>query len=565
MIPMDYARIWYLDGHSEETPLRREGETFFLKNEPDFSQVKHVDFLPDYFSAPAGTDGYYVFPKGAQDAGLCRLTPRRDMELFEEYTPKLPLCGGFLPEFCAALLVLGGRQRFAFVTGVKKGQYYLFPRFRIHGDPPAEPLSVLCHALPLGSDYSDMARWYRTRRLTEDCIPLRERAKVNPYLQYAAQSPEIRIRLGWKPAPPTVLEQTLENEPPMHVACDFAKVGALVEEFRRQGVDKAQFCLVGWNVRGHDGRWPQAFPVEEALGGEDGLRKLIADTQEKGYQIVCHTNSTDCYHISEDFTEEYICKTKDGSWLKSAAWSGGQMYCLCYQRAYEIAHKQLPPVADLGFRGLHYIDGIGILPPRVCYDPRHPVNLPQAEDYANRIARYAAGLFGGFSSEGAYDFMCGTIDYALYISMGNHRSVTPLFDETIPLWELIYHGILLYNPSTETVNFPNKGIDEHLLLLERGGRPSIYYYSKFYNNNHWMGNEDFLCDTPEQMQESVARIKTAYDEYQTLRPLQYEFMERHEILPGNKRRTTYSDGTVITVDYETGTWDIKKGRALEQA
>jgi hypothetical protein len=38
---------------------------------------------------------------------------------------------------------------------------------------------------------------------------------------------------------------------------------------------RAQLCLVGWNQKGHDGRWPQIFPVEEALGGEEKLRRLI--------------------------------------------------------------------------------------------------------------------------------------------------------------------------------------------------------------------------------------------------------------------------------------------------
>ena len=47
------------------------------------------------------------------------------------------------------------------------------------------------------------------------------------------------------------------------------------EAMKNAGIDKAELCLVGWNVRGHDGRWPQAFPVEPALGGEEELHWLI--------------------------------------------------------------------------------------------------------------------------------------------------------------------------------------------------------------------------------------------------------------------------------------------------
>lgn len=562
---MEFARLHFLDGHCEEVALRREGELLTLASAPDFSQVRYVDFLPDYFDAPAGTEGYYVFPSGVHGTWLCRLKPRADCEYFTSCAvPLLPVVGGFLPGHCTAMVVEGGKFSVTFVVCVKKGRYSMFPRFVLEGIAPEEPLAVRCHALPLGSDYSDLAKWYRARRLGEDCVPLRERVKTNPALRYAVESPEIRIRLGWKPAPSPVLEQTLDNEPPMHVACDFAKVGELVEEFHRQGVDKAEFCLVGWNVKGHDGRWPQIFPVEEALGGEEALRKLIADVQAKGYQMVCHTNSTDCYHIAEDFTEEYVRKDQNGALCKNAVWSGGQMYDLCYRRALEFAQRDLPRVAGLGFRGLHYIDVIGVVPPHACFDPRHPVTLREGAELANRIADTAGALFGGFSSEGAYDFICGHLDYGLYVSMGKRISTNPLFDENIPLWQLVFHGIVLSNPSVETINYPVKGEPERLHLLEYGGRPSIYFYSKFMAGNAWMGQEDFLCDTPEQMRESVAKIKNAYDEYQSLLPLQYEFMEQHEILPDGTRKTTYSDGSVLTVNYQNNTFALQKGTAFDK-
>ena len=52
-------------------------------------------------------------------------------------------------------------------------------------------------------------------------------------------------------------------------------MGDILDEVKRQGVERAEVCLVGWNQKGHDGRFPELFPVEEQLGGEDKLRKLI--------------------------------------------------------------------------------------------------------------------------------------------------------------------------------------------------------------------------------------------------------------------------------------------------
>lgn len=52
-------------------------------------------------------------------------------------------------------------------------------------------------------------------------------------------------------------------------------------------------------------------------------------------------------------------------------------------------------------------------------------------------------------------------------------------------------------------------------------------------------------------------IKTACDEYDRLKYLQYEFMENHEKLIEDVYRVTYSDGTIITVDYKEGTYSVE--------
>lgn len=109
--------------------------------------------------------------------------------------------------------------------------------------------------LPGSATYCDMALTYRNFQLESGaCRPLKEKIKEREALRYAMDAPEIRIRMGWKPAPAKVLEQTTKNEPEMKVACIFDRVCDLIDELKAQSVDKAQICLVGWNKSGHDGR-----------------------------------------------------------------------------------------------------------------------------------------------------------------------------------------------------------------------------------------------------------------------------------------------------------------------
>ncbi len=548
-----------------DVSISREGSrtVAMIPKELVSREIEHINLMPEYLTASVGEEGYMVVPFKTLSAILCRFEQREDAQCMSGCS-FLPIFGMKRNQQSILAIVTGMTYEYMPVVGVKNGRYYLYPRFILDGDGAYEDIVVEYHDMP-GADYSEMAGFYRRYQLeVTGCVPLRERIIGNDELRYAAEAVEVRIRLGWKPVPPPVLEQTLENEPPMKVACTFAKVGRIMEEFRKHGVEKAEICLVGWNRKGHDGRWPQAFPVEEQLGGEKGLLELVDKAKELGYKLVCHSNNTGAYKVSELWDEEYIAKNKDGSLMtRPSVWSGGKPHVVCPQRAYELfALNDLPRIAALGFRGIHYIDVLTVLSLPKCYDSEHPVNRRQAADYYNRIMKMAQELFGGVASEGAYDFAAKNLDYVYYTGNSLFSSSLPLCDEIIPLWQLVYHGIILYNPSVETTNYILKDRAFELKFIEYGGRPAIYYYSKFTNRDakgnpvDWSTFIDARCDTEEEMVKSVENVRKTYDQYKQLAYLQYEFMERHEKVSDGVYKVTYSDGTVITVDYNNETYEV---------
>ncbi|UKI36277.1 MAG: hypothetical protein L6V93_20585 [Clostridiales bacterium] len=112
--------------------------------------------------------------------------------------------------------------------------------------------------------------------------PLKKGQKKDASLKKAADSIEVRVRQGWKPAPSPVENQTPETEPEMHVACDFDRVGDISKSFKKEGIKNAEFCLVGWNIGGHDGRFSADFPpVDERLGGEEKAQKPYPQCQSR--------------------------------------------------------------------------------------------------------------------------------------------------------------------------------------------------------------------------------------------------------------------------------------------
>ncbi len=238
-----------------------------------------------------------------------------------------------------------------------------------------------------------------------------------------------------------------------------------------------------------------------------------------------------------------------GLCINDIPWSGGQMYHLCPVKALEFAKEDFPLISGLGFEGLHYVDVMTIESLRECYDENHKLNKNETLEYFNRIMELCHTTFGGFASEGASDYAAKYLDYALYVSWSGLES--ELFDCEVPLWQLVYHGIILSNPSTVTVNCSVKGTESKLKLKEYGGRPSFYYYSKFINGSNlddWLGSEDLICDTDEQLKYSVSKIKEVYDEYKKECALQKEFMISHREIFDNVFEVKYSDGTTIIIN-----------------
>ena len=549
----------YADGRVEKktNQLEQAGsiQGFRWKAKDIPSGLKHVELRYEFATAKTGEEGYFVMPNGE----LGTFHEQNGERTVKNYMP-MPVFGMKNPRATFVAIVTGMPYAYTLVTRAKAGVYTIFPRFEMAGQAAYDDIAVDYHLLTGGqADYSGMAQVYRKYQLERKaCVPLKERVKGRPELAYAAKSLAVRIRLGWKPMPTSVKEQTPATEPPMKVAVTFDRVGDILDEFKRQGIERAEICLVGWNQKGHDGRFPQNFPVEEQLGGEVKLRQLIKKGQAMGFQIVCHSNSSDAYRVADVWDEEYIIKKPDGSLQKNAVLSGGQMFDVCPQRAYErFAQKELRDIAALGFRGLHYIDVLTVVQPRACFDPRHPLTPNQSALWIGKMMGEAQDVFGGSASEGGHDFCCGKLDYALYASIVPPKK-HPMVDRMVPFWQLVYHGIILSNPFPPTCNHTIKDDVTRLMLVEFGGRPFFYFYSNYRDNNDaWMGKEDLTCEDGKALSASVAKIKEGYDEFNKLAYLQPEFMEKHETVASDVFRTAFSDGSEIISNYREAAFDYK--------
>ncbi len=529
--------------------------------------AESVEITADFAKAKAGETGYIVMPNGE----LCEFKERPNA-MFTDHRPTMPISG--MKKGDSAFLVIAEGLQFEWrpLITLKNGVYTLSQIYSFKRYKPYENI-VLNFYFYKGenANYNSMAKTFREIQLERKIVtPLKERVKNNPELEYITQATELRIRQAWKPAPSPVADQNLQNEPALIVKMTFDRVGELIDAMKAEKIDKAQICLVGWNRMGHDGRYPQIFPVEPQLGGEERLRALIKKTQSYGYQIVAHTNPTSAYPVSELWNTSYVAKTADNKpWERpiKQPWSGGRSYFMCMKTAYEMfAKSDFPRIRELGFKGVYYMDVLSVVPPQICYDPNHYTNASDSAKYVNKILALARKTFGGAQSEGGFAHSAGNLDYALYASLknlfGKYASVnhSKIIDKQIPLWQLVYSGIILNNPSVDLVNYAVKDKKLAIKLAECNGRPLLYINSAFFEKgkkSNWMGDEDLKCDMTSDLTPIIKALKQAQAYMKEFAPLQYEFMISHEELASEVVKCTYSNGTEVVCNYSDNPFTYK--------
>lgn len=555
----------------------REREVAALEQRPDGSLALRIEAArirakgavllsvrPAFGHAARGEAGYWFSPYGHygewdRDAGrFFTDDDRMTMPMFGWATPRGAWLAIITSLACyPKLLVEAEDGRYA-VSCALDGELC---------SEPYEDFEIVYHPFPVGTGYAALARCYREYQLARGAVrPLRERVRDNPILRRAVEAPEIRIRQAWKPVPSPVPHQQPENEPPVHVAITFDRVRDISRALRAAGVADAELCLVGWNIGGHDGRWPQSFPAELLLGGDKGLREAIAAVTADGYLIVPHGNFRDGYEIADSWDAEWVVKNPDGTPKADPVntWGGGLPYFICPRRAYErFATKDMARMAAFGFRGIGYFDVVTIVQAPPCRDPRHPCSRAEGARWWGRCAEVARREFGGFASEGSVDHFAGSLDSVLYASFDQPPAIErrdrpgrELARTMVPIFQIVYNGIIVQNPFTETVNPTIKSRYWQLKLLEYGGRPSFYFYSQFRTDGaHWMGRNDLGCATDDELSAAVAKIKEGADLYARFVHLQYEFIDNHERLAEGVFCTSWSNGASLIVNYTDEPFD----------
>ncbi|MBN2375579.1 MAG: family 16 glycosylhydrolase [Sedimentisphaerales bacterium] len=387
-------------------------------------------------------------------------------------------------------------------------------------------------------NYVDLAKRYRKYVIeTGHFVSLAEKIARNPIVGRLIGSPVIHTNILYHIQPDSSYYDK-DNPQKNHQLTTFAERAEHLRKLSEKGIKQAYVHLDGWGFRGYDNLHPDILPPCPEAGGWKGMKLFGETCEELGYVFAVHDQYRDYYLDAKSYDDEHCLVQEDGHRPYGSTWFGGKQSILCPSLSPGHVRKNHTSILAHGvkLRGA-YLDVFAVVPPEECYHPDHPVTRSECLRYRGDCLDFIRTQVGVVSSEEPADWAIPHLDlvhhgpYALVPNPGKG----PAMGIPVPLFSLVYHDALLL-PWTLTKG--GWGIPDNdwglLHGLANAGLP-------------------YLSLNPGE--EELKRVRTMCDLHRRVGMLE---MTGHEFLDGGwrRQRTTFADGTTVTVDFDADTYEI---------
>lgn len=388
-------------------------------------------------------------------------------------------------------------------------------------------------------NYVDLAKRYRRHALASGrWVSLREKIARNPAVARLIGAPVVHTSILYHIQPESSYYD--QNDPAKnHQLVPFAERARHLEALAARGITNAYVHLDGWGLRGYDNLHPDVLPPCPEAGGWDGLRRFAETCERLGYLFAIHDQYRDYYRDARSYDDRHTLTDEHGARPQHRIWYGGRQSILCPSLAPGHVRKNHGALRAAGVKlDGAYLDVFSVVPPDECYQAEHPVTRTECLRWRGECLDSVRAWGGVVSSEEPSDWSVKHLDlvhhgpYALNPNPGKG----PAMGIPVPLFNLVYHDALLLPWSLErgAWGIPEKDLG-FLHALANGGMP-------------YLG----LNPGPEELE----RVRAVCALHRRVALFE---MTRHEFLdPGRRRqRTTFADGTRVTVDFDRDTWQVE--------
>lgn len=330
-----------------------------------------------------------------------------------------------------------------------------------------------------------------------------------------------------------------------------------MQKFKECGLDKLYIHTDGWGKEGYDNIHPYILPPCEEAGGWDGLKEFAKVSRDLGYIFALHDQYRDFYYSSPVFDINKAVTKIDGSHPYCSIWDGGEHTFLCSSQALEFVKKTYAEFEENGIdvQGA-YLDVFSVMNGDECFNPKHKVTREESIKHRAECFDYLNDKGMIMSSEEP------AMQLLNHLALVHHGPFTlrPQVDGQavgipVPLGSLVFHDCIMI-PWDWWNNWGiPKGDSGSLYCVLNAGMP---YFHPYIEENTKIGNDNRSADTSmlsdDELKKEINRVKVLSNLQEKLYNKE---MVKHEFIGSYRRqKTTYSDGTTVTVDLDSDTYEI---------
>lgn len=410
---------------------------------------------------------------------------------------------------------------------------------------------VMKYSFVKDCDYNDLCKIYRNYVI--------EKGRFKSLAEKAVKTPSIDQLIGSAFLHKGIKTQVMtnsdfydaENPDKNNHLTPFSVRTEEIKKFHELGVEKLYLHLDGWAEPGYDNQHPDYLPACEKAGGWKAMKELSDTMHECGYLFGIHDQYRDYYYAAKTFDENFAARLADGTIPSHARWAGGPQTYLCATQAPFYVKRNFTEIMDNGIKlDCAYLDVFTCNEGDECSHPWHKMTRRECYEYRNTCFEYLLSKGILPSSEEVNDWAIPSLvfcHYAPYDFMLD-RPGSPKKGIPVPLFNLVYHDCLIEPWMMDKVSEEE---DYMLYAVLNGGAPYLVRDGAYQNTDG-----SFAGGVEISIEDQIKRCKVVSDLHEKVAKCE---MVRHEMVDGNPevQRTTFADGTVVTVDFQAQTYQIR--------
>ena len=402
--------------------------------------------------------------------------------------------------------------------------------------------------LPKGN-YVDLAKRYRRYVMDSGLfVSLKDKIAARPVVKNLIGVPfggGGRVLQNRKPGAATYDTKNPESN---YNLTTFAQNIQRLRDLKAQGWDHLNVTMSAWLNQGYDRQTPDALPPPKEAGGWEGMKAFFDACKELGYTCWLHDQYRDYYIDAPSWNPDFAVHDEDDispantfpgtrfkvDWKEGYIpfmdhWDGGTQSYL--NNGFMLGHM-VKNYRVMFEHGIHpqgsYQDVFGYIPPDQDFNPNHPSTRTDSMNYRAGVFRWIQKNLGIVGTEAGSDWVMPYVDYTTpRANRGANTGTDPNHQDaiTVPLYDLVYHDAVVTTGGSGNLRGTLYGWASGL-----GGRG---------------GTQTNL--------DQVRRLTALHGRIGLLEMTNHEFLDKGR----RKERTTFADGTTVTVDWDANTVEIR--------